>query len=75
MTNMDPDKRLQWVVTIEADQDAIIEAEEEVARRVAHLRDDVCKAEAEGMSQAEIGGILGLSRQRVNQIVLEGRAT
>lgn len=67
---MDKDERLRWVVRLEEADAMVQEAEGERLRRQAELHRVVFEAERAGMAQTEIGGALGISRQRVNQIVL-----
>jgi hypothetical protein len=67
---MDKDKRLAWVIRLEEAQDALRADTAAAKDRQAQLYALVREAVAAGMPQTEIGGVLGLKRQRISQIVL-----
>lgn len=48
-------------------REAMIEAQSEVGRATGRLRETVSQARAAGASWAEIGGVLGVSRQAAQQ--------
>lgn len=70
---MDKEDRLAWVVRLEEADAAVQDAEAGRIAKQEELYALVRQAVEAGMPQVEIAGTLGISRQRVNQIVLAGQ--
>jgi DNA-directed RNA polymerase specialized sigma24 family protein len=63
---------IEWLARISAAADELSSAEQALAAARSEYRKSITQAYASGVSMAAIGRALGITRQRVNAIIVQG---